>query len=672
MKKQISILALLGAIATLASCTVSGNSSSSSGAKSSYESSGGSADTSQGSGSGSSSSSESGTTASSTTILPDQIASYTENGYSFNYYESYKTFMDDKDLSLLDDSSLGGEYTTLDGTSTSITITEAGTYYLKDLTISDITLNLTVAGNVHLYFENVTMSGAKKAIQTKGSDLTETLILTLASGSSNSITTAKSSFDLECGLVINGSGSLTISSSEKHGIKTTSDVAIKDATLTISTLTQEEGHAITAESIYAKNAKISVPTAGKDGLNAEIEEAELTKYVNSAGYVYLVDSEFSYSGYGDGIQADSFVYSSGSELTITNTPVFVAYGSSEATTYGITDSDDFKFKKSGSTYYKVASENRGVSGTYALANSVKGVKVGEIDQTISEVETDINSIYYAAELIDTTIDYDGADDGVHVNQGYCLVTDSDFEMSSLDQALQSDGPLTITDSKINITSSYEGIEGSSIHINGSKTDIDIVSSDDGMNAASDYLSSNISYYRLTMNFNGGNVNVHAGGDGLDSNGSIYFNGGNIVVEGSSNGGDSPLDSAESNENSQDHGYYCNGASLIATGSNGMLESPQTSSSQYSFVYGYSSGFKSGDAVAVKDSSGNTVLTSTLTKTAQALIASDPSFSLNSVYSIYVNNSSVGSITLTSKVTTNVTSGWQTGGGPGGQGGPGGR
>lgn len=202
MKKQLSILTLLGAIATLASCSSSTSSSSSinSASKSSYESSGGSSDTSQNSQSSGGSSSSS---AENTTILPDKIDSYEQNGYSFEYYASYKTFMDDKDLSLLDESSLGGGYTTIDGSTTSITITTPGTYYFKDVSITDITLALTSKGNVHLYFENTTITAAKKAIVTSSSDLTDTLIVTLADNSTNSITSKKSSFDVECQLVIN-------------------------------------------------------------------------------------------------------------------------------------------------------------------------------------------------------------------------------------------------------------------------------------------------------------------------------------------------------------------------------------------------------------------------------------------------------------------------------------
>lgn len=617
-----------------------------------------------------------------TTITPSvKEDTYKDGDYSYNYISDYESFIDDSVTTTLANASLPSSYTLLE--EGEVSITEAGDYLLEG-NYETITLALKEAGSVHLFFKGVTISDVKKALVSDDSDLTTYLIITILEDSE--ITTTKNSFDLSTTLFINGSGTLKVTSQEKSAIKTSKNVFIKDTILTLATLTMEEGHGVSAESIYAKDATINVTTAGKDGLHAEIDDVGLTTYVNSSGYVYLSNVNYTYLGYGDAIQADSFLYINEGNYNVTTTPHFVAYGSTEASEYEITDSDDFKYKKSGDTYYKVASENRGKSGTYALVNSVKGFKVGEIDQEDSDgTSIDIDSELYLTYIKGGTFIFNTADDSIHTNQGSNIIEKSIMTFDTLDQAIQSDGPTTITNSNIVINSSYEGIEGSSIHLNGEDNDVSIISSDDGMNAASDYYETDKDFYRLVMNINAGKLKVVAGGDGLDSNGAIYFNGGTSYVEGSSQGGDSPLDSAESNENTEDHGIYMNGGNVMATGTNGMLESPQTSSSQYSIVYTSSTTFTKGDAINVTDSDNNIIFTTTITNSGNSIILSSSSFVNGGKYTIYLNGTALETITISSKVTTSGTSqdgnnqpggnnpgqgGNQGGPGQGGQGGPG--
>lgn len=683
MKKKLSLLSLTAILVMLTGCSTSGsvtsidtgNTATLTEDTSSTGGHHGSNTTSDSTSNGDSSTSgntTSDTKGDPTSILPNTTSSYEDGGYSFKYYETYANFIDEKDLTLLSDDTLPESYTSITG---EVIISEAGTYYINAQTINGkISLNLTSAGNVHLFINASTIANKKAVITSEDDDLTTNLIITFIG--ENAITsTGKNAINVNSNVIINGSGNASITSNVKSCIKASGYIYIEGVTLNLNALDEDgiyEGHGITALSVYAKNATINVVSAGKDGIHAELAEVGLTKYVNSEGYVYLDGVTFTYSGKGDGIQADSFVYTTDTNMNIENEGYFVAFGSDEATAAKITDSDDFKFKKSGNTYYKVDSEQRGKSGTYAIVESTKGIKVGTIDQEdVDGNDVDIaNSIYYAMELENSTLVYNGAEDAVKTKLGYTIVRNSEFTIDTLDQGFDGDGPLMIYDSKIDINSCYEGLQASSIHVNGENTDINIVASDDAINATTDYINDNYNFYKMTMYFNNGNVEVHSGGDGLDSNGSIYFNGSNVVAEGSQSGGDSPIDTAESNENSKDHGYYMQHGSVIATGANGMLESPQTSSNMYSIVYTYSSSFTSGDVVDVRDESSNVIVTSTLTKSAQALIASSYQFTSGSTYYIYKNGSKIDSLTLTSKVTTNGGS-FNPGGG-GGQPGGGGR
>lgn len=671
MKKKTMFLSLLALVA-LASCNTGTNSSSEKGSSNTANMTTGVPSTGTSEGgldtSGSTTDTDDENTAEDTTISANKIDSYSDGDYTFNYIEDYGTYVTDDVKAKIENTWLPETYTEV--ADSELTITAAGDYYFKG-EYTSITLKVAEAGEVHLFFDSATFIGAKKAIEAKSSDLTTTLTITLIEGTENAISSTKNSIDVLSDVVINGKGTLAITSAEKSAIKTEKTAYVSNSTLKLEAQADEDGHGISAESFYGFDATINILDAGKDGIHCEIDDVGLTKYVNSAGFAYLSNVDFTYVGQGDGIQADSFAYIEGGNYDVSNEAHFVAYGSEEAATEGITDSDDFKYKlNNDGTYSKVDSEQRGRSGTYAMLNSVKGIKVGLIDQeeTVDSIttETDVESEYYDLTIKDATIVLDTQDDGLHVNGGSIHLDDATITASSLDQPICADGPVTIDDSKIDIKTSYEGIQGSSIHINGSKTDIDIVSSDDGMNASSDYATVDTDFYALKMIVNGGTLNVNAGGDGLDSNGSLIFNGGNSYVQGSPNGGDSPLDSAESNENSRDHGIYVNGGNLVAIGSNGMLESPQTSSSQYSIVYS-SCSISSSDVLTVLDGT-ETLLSLTAGKSASAMILSSPKFEKGKSYTIQSNGKDLTTVTLTSIVTTVGGSSGGNHGGPGGGGG----
>ena len=167
-----------------------------------------------------------------------------------------------------------------------------------------------------------------------------------------------------------------------------------------------------------------------------------------------------------------------------------------------------------------------------------------------------------------TLNINSYDDSLHANSGETLensetstgnilLTGGNMTLYSKDDAIHADGTLTIKESPtINITNCYEGLEGEFISILGG--DIDIVSSDDGVNATTTSGTG--------ITFEGGDVFVYAGGDGLDSNSKtsyqgILFNGGEVKIV-STSGGDSSIDT--------ENGYtYRSGKVLALCPSNGM-------------------------------------------------------------------------------------------------------
>jgi len=159
-----------------------------------------------------------------------------------------------------------------------------------------------------------------------------------------------------------------------------------------------------------------------------------------------------------------------------------------------------------------------------------------------------------------TIEIKAYDDAIHANNestlengakatGNVLISGGTMTLFSKDDGIHGDANVTISGGKINITGCYEGVEGYTINITGGETYV--VSSDDGFNSTS---TSDVG-----MTFDGGYVNIYAGGDGIDSNSrtsyqGFVFNGGTVIVV-SNTSMNSSLDT--------ESGYAYNGGIVLA-------------------------------------------------------------------------------------------------------------
>lgn len=163
-------------------------------------------------------------------------------------------------------------------------------------------------------------------------------------------------------LIINGSGTINVTSSNKSAIKVSKDLYILDATLNLGFAS----YGINARNIMVDGAFVAAKASSaysKDGIRAECDEDDVldainggeTGFLSNEGYVYLVDTNYVADVYGDGIQADSFIYINKSTCNITTNGQFVAYTTENMETYKLTE-DDFRWEKAGSSYSKVASD----------------------------------------------------------------------------------------------------------------------------------------------------------------------------------------------------------------------------------------------------------------------------------------------------------------------------
>ncbi|MCA9883732.1 MAG: carbohydrate-binding domain-containing protein [Anaerolineae bacterium] len=239
-----------------------------------------------------------------------------------------------------------------------------------------------------------------------------------------------------------------------------------------------------------------------------------------------------------------------------------------------------------------------------------------------------------------TLTINAADDGVHANESI-VINNGSLTIASGDDGIHADASIEINGGSINITQSYEAIESAVITVNDG--DIHMVSSDDGFNASDgsggDFggrgggMTAN---GNLLLTINGGYIVMNAEGDGLDSNGSVIMNGGTVIVNGPTQSMNGPID--------YNGGFQINGGLLIAVGSSGMMEAPDTSSTQYSLAVAFNTTLPAGTLIHIEDSSGNTVLTFAAAKTNQSIVLSSSELRAGETYTVYQGGTAVGTVT----------------------------
>ena len=544
-----------------------------------------------------------------------------------------------------------------------ITIQKAGTYLLSGtLTDGNIIVDSDDKENVRLIFNGVEISNSTTTpLYIKNAEKT---IVTLVDGTENTLSDGENYIlDDESNnepngtifskddLVINGLGSLTINANYNHGIQSKNLLKIISGNIDIIS----NGDSIIGkDGVIVKEAVINIESQ-EDGIKA-------TKVEENKGYIYLDNPEIIIKAKKDGIQAVTCLYVKDGKYNI----------------------------ETGET-----NENSQSNSDTSTDYSRKGMKAG-VDITIENGEYTIDS----------------EDDGIHSNNSI-TVNAGTVNIASKDDGVHADTELTINNGDIKVSESDEGLEAKYITINDGN--IDITTSDDGINASSgssttldsgnapgagnrpelptnengeadtntgnrpEMPANENSENTLGNNgrmmpgggrggfaesdgselvINGGIVHVNAGGDGIDSNGTITINGGEIYVDGPTSGGDGALDYADTCE--------INGGILVAAGSIGMAIAPTSGSTQYSVNAAFSKTYNGETKVTVKDSSGNEVLTYTPAKNFQSFVFSTDKLKSGETYTIYAGDTQEGTFTVSDITTTvgNVSSG-MGGGKPGG-------
>ncbi|WP_428638958.1 carbohydrate-binding domain-containing protein [Schaalia sp.] len=503
-----------------------------------------------------------------------------------------------------------------DGT---LRISAAGVYRLSGSYEGQIVVDAPEDARVVLILDGATItndSGAAILAET-GDDLVISLsgasrIVDTSSAAESSLANAAIYADMD--LTMTGEGSLEVSSTANDAITSTDDLTILSGSISVKA--GDDGLR-GKDSLSVLGGTITVESGG-DGLKSDEDEDA------TAGYVLIRGGEISVVAGGDGIVAHSDALLAGGSIDI----------------------------ESGG----------GASTGAALETSSKGVKTGVYlivegaDLSVDSADDSLHSDG-AIRLSSGTLELASGDDGIHAEVA-AVLDGADVTVSQSNEGLEA-GLITVADGSVDITASDDGINGSgstSVEAGAaaaaaSSDETGAVEQQDQRQAGPGGGGADFTDSGELVTISGGSLVVNAGGDGLDSNGSISITGGTTTVWGPTNDGNGALD--------YNGTMSVTGGTLLAVGSAGMAEAP-SSTEGAGWISAALSGAQ-GSKVRIVDSAGTEILSFTASKAFASIVYASAEITNGADYTIEVDGSS-----------TSVTAGQAAAGMGGAMGGPGGQ
>ncbi len=215
-----------------------------------------------------------------------------------------------------------------------------------------------------------------------------------------------------------------------------------------------------------------------------------------------------------------------------------------------------------------------------------------------------------------------------VSKDDLVITSGTYNISASEgKGLQGKDSVRIDGGNISVMDCYEGIEGLEIYITGGN--IDITSSDDGINAVNkdndDETAKMAGDDSCILAISGGFININAGGDGIDSNGSVTVSGGETYVSGAADGGNAALDYGTS--------ATVTGGIFVAAGFSQMACNFGDDSTQGSILYTFSETVKAAVTARLLDADGNEIISYTPAKEYNSILFSVPEIKEGNDYTV---------------------------------------
>ena len=331
----------------------------------------------------------------------------------------------------------------------------------------------------------------------------------------------------------------------EEGTETTSaDVSIDGSTITISA----EGTYILTGTLT--DGMIIVDADDSAKVRIVLDSASVTSRTSAALYVKSADKVF-------------VTTATGTDNTLANGGTFTAIDDSNIDG-AVFARDDITFN-GGGTLIVTSPAGHGIVGK----DDVK-VAGGTLAVTAAGHGIQAND---SARFAGADVNINAGTDGVHVSDNsdaeegtasdsFFYNADALLTIEAGDDGIHADAQANIESGSITVVGSYEGIEALEINISGGE--IKLTAKDDGLNAAGgNAASATQSTFGDddwgggsggfpgggfseggtdgSIVISGGSVHILAGGDGVDSNGSVTVSGGTTIVEGPTSGDTSVLD-----------------------------------------------------------------------------------------------------------------------------------
>lgn len=521
-----------------------------------------------------------------------------------------------------------------------ITITQGGSYILSGtLTDGSVTVSCGKAQTVSMLLRDAHItSSTDAALYIESADAvrlytdagTENTLASSYDFSLNTESNTDAALFSKDDLYLSGDGTLTVMSAYGHGVVSKDDLTVVSGSYDI----KSASHGISGkDSVTVYDGAFSLD-CGKDGIHAENNDD------TTLGNLYLLNGSYDITAVGDGLSASAVLQIDGGAYNLTTG------GGAEN---GRQHTDEmFGGNRRGQTFggWGTDTGNQPQTDDGTTVDSAKGIKAGE-----------------ALFMTDGTFVIDAADDALHTN-GDMTVSGGTLTLSSGDDGLHADNTLSVSGGEIIVSQSYEGLEGTTVLLSGGHVTVN--ADDDGINAAggSDgsgflgfgggkdiFSSDGVS----AVNISGGYLYLVAGGDGLDSNGTLTISGGEVYVDGPTDGANSAVDCAG--------GAVVTGGTLVAVGSAQMAEGFSEESTQCAALVTLPQ-TQNASALALYDAGGNLQLSHNPSKAYSAVYISCPAMAVGETYTLVTGD-------LETEIVMETVVIGSSGFGMGGFGGPGG-
>ena len=376
--------------------------------------------------------------------------------------------------------------------SSEIRITEKGDYVLSGTLNGQIVIEAQEDAKVRLILNGVSITGLQgPAIYEKQADK---LIVTLAEGTENTLTdgpvltdaddTIGAALYTEDDLSINGSGSLTVNGTQKHGIQSKADLIIANGSIAVNAVLDGIR---SRNSVLVLDGEISV-IAGGDGIASTRTDADGKGWIILAGGTVTIRT-------GDGAGAA-----------------------------------------------RVSANSRdGEWGRRDDWGSASNTADSGVSQKAVKAATDLT-------VLDGTFSLNCADDGLHgvnvtVSGGTFVIQSGDDAMHADKAMTVNGGNIDITQCYEGLEGEDVTVSGGTIRIIASDDGINASGGSDGsgFGGRGRIGGFTVSGSSGMLTIAGGEIAVTAGGDGLDSNGSILISGGVTGVWAATTTGEGAID-----------------------------------------------------------------------------------------------------------------------------------